>query len=645
MSVEWTDLQVLSLVGATLQGLLALLTALALVVAQRTTGSRTGGYWVAAQVSLAIALVAVIVGTSAVRTAPGDVSILLHICNGAYVTGKLAFYACIALGTAEMLGRASTDAVRGSILAVVLVIGSASGLYTGTIQKTFPVQGVLGMVLMLGCSVALWRARPPFRTAASTLLALTTAFYGLLALPYLLGWRYANVQGTTDFWQLAIAIVDRGSLPDLFAQFLMGLTTVALLFEQQRMLTQRSGAQQSALRREMMTAERLETLGRVTATVAHELNNPLSVVLGTAEHLLATQGSGPVRDDLQLMWREAMRCRHVARELLLFSRDQRPPVGACDANAILSEAVDSVRLHAASGGVLLTSRTGAAFTLEAEEIALQQVLINLLRNAIDATPRGRSVVASVTRVGPEAIFTIDDEGPGLSSEARRRLADPFFTTKAAGQGSGLGLTIVKGIIARHNGRLDVESQPSSRVGCRFTVRIPLVSPVAAPSDIADGVPSATEEFRVPPSLMPAVALPQEPLAHRVLVIDDEVGIRRVLARLLHRHGVQVELAGDGIEARDAIESRGEGSWSAIFCDVRMPREDGVEFTAWLEQRHPALLARLVLLTGDTVNDAVSAVAARTGCQLMAKPFRQHDVDAMLVKLASANAPPVGDSAP
>ena len=130
----------------------------------------------------------------------------------------------------------------------------------------------------------------------------------------------------------------------------------------------------------------------------------------------------------------------------------------------------------------------------------------------------------------------------------------------------------------------------------------------------------------------------------ILVVDDEVGIRRVLARLLHRHGVQVELAGDGIEAREAVESRGDGSWSAIFCDVRMPREDGVEFTAWLEQRHPALLSRLVLLTGDTVNDAVTAVAARTGCQLMAKPFRQHDVDAMLVKLTSLSATPAVNSA-
>lgn len=634
MTVGWTDLQVLSLIGAMLQGLLALLTALALVVAQRVTSSRRGSYWVTAQLALAVALIAVIVANSEMMSPELSSPLLAHISNGMYVAGKLVFYSCIALGTAELLGHASTDLVRGLVLAIVLAIGSACGVYTGTLQETFPVQGVIGTALMLSCSVALWRARPPFRTTGSTLLAVTTAFYGFLSLPYLLGWRYANVRLTSDFWQLAVGIVDRGSLPDLFAQFLMGLTTVALIFEQQRMLTQRSGAQQTALHREMLTAERLETLGRVTATVAHELNNPLSVVLGTAEHLLTTNVSGPVRDDLQLMWREAMRCRHVARELLLFSRDQRPPVSPCDANAILSEAVDSVRLHAASGGVQLTSRVGTAFTLEAEEIALQQVLINLLRNAIDATPRGRSVVASVTRVGPEAIFTVEDEGPGLTSEARQRLADPFFTTKPAGQGTGLGLTIVKGIIARHNGRLDVESQPSSRVGCRFTVRIPLSSPAAVPSDIAGSVPSASEEFRIPPSLVPAVALPQGLLAHRVLVVDDEVGIRRVLARLLHRHGVEVEMAGDGIEAREAIESRSEGSWSAIFCDVRMPREDGVEFTTWLERRHPALLTRLVLLTGDTVSDAVTAVAARTGCQLMAKPFRQHDVDTMLVTLTS-----------
>jgi signal transduction histidine kinase/ActR/RegA family two-component response regulator len=637
MTVDWTYLQVLSLIGATLQGLLALLTALALVVAQRATSSRRGSYWVTAQLALALALLAVIMANGGVVSANLSSPLLAHISNGMYVTGKLAFYSCIALGTAEMLGRASTDTVRGSVLAIVLVIGSVCGMYTGTLQQTFPVQGVIGMALMCSCSIALWRARQPYRTAASTLLALTTAFYGFLSLLYLLGWRYVDVESTSNVWRLVVGIVDRGCLPDLVAQFLMGLTTVALLFEQQRMLTQRSGAQQSALQREVLNAQRLETLGRVTATVAHELNNPLSVVLGTAEHLLTTDVPAPMRDDLQLMWREAMRCRHVARELLLFSRDQRPAVAACNAHTILTEAVDSVRLHAASGGVLLTLRTGTAFMLDAEEIALQQVLINLLRNAIDATPRGRSVIAAVRCVGPEAIFSIEDEGPGLTSEARRRLADPFFTTKPAGQGAGLGLTIVNDIIARHNGRLDVESQPSSRVGCRFVVRIPLSSTPAEPHERAAGLPSPIEEFRVRPSLVPAVAMPEDASVQRVLVVDDEVGIRRVLARLLQRHGVQVELAGDGVEAREAIGSHDDDRWAAIFCDVRMPREDGLMFTAWLEAQHPALLSRLVLLTGDTANDAVTATASRSGCQLMAKPFRQQDVDAMLVKLAGGAA--------
>lgn len=126
-------------------------------------------------------------------------------------------------------------------------------------------------------------------------------------------------------------------------------------------------------------------------------------------------------------------------------------------------------------------------------------------------------------------------------------------------------------------------------------------------------------------------------ARHVLVVDDEVGIRRVLARLIEKCGFQVTVAADGVEAREALALLPERAWTAIFCDVRMPREDGLRFAAHLEANAPSLTSRLVLLTGDTVSASVTAAATRTGCALMAKPFRAADVEQMLRLLTAREA--------
>lgn len=631
----WSDMHVLSLVGAFLQALLALLSAATLAMTRRSSSLRSGGYWVQAQVALLMAVTAALLWNLTAVDGDGAPSApLLRVLAGTYMAGKLGFFAAVAFGTVELLGGVPQRTARHAAVTVIIAGGLSAAIASSQLQPAMPVQGLVGMIVMSWCAVMLFRAQPPFRTIGSTLLGVTTAFYALLGLTFFMGWRYGGELAARDVLWRAVTVIDHGSVPDLFAQLLMAVTTVALLFEQQREVTRRTGVQQRALQAEAVTTERLETIGRVAATVAHELNNPLSVVLGTAEHLLSSDPPPQIRDDLQLMWREAMRCRHVARELLLVSRDQRPERVPCDAATAVSDAVASVRLQAAAAGVQLVVRSGPSFTLSAEEIALQQVLINLLRNAIDASPRGGRVTIGVDMCGGEGHFAVEDEGSGIAPDVRARLEELFFSTKAPGQGSGLGLSIVRGIVTRHGGSLHVETTPERRVGSCFTVRLPLHDERDASSGAVVPVRAHTDEFRLSPRSVPVIALEAHRSRHPVLVIDDEVGIRRVLARLLARHGVAVELASDGIEARERIASQPREAWTAIFCDVRMPREDGLTFTGWLETSHPSLLSRLVLLTGDTVSEGVTAVASRTGCQLMAKPFRQQDVDEMLVRVAS-----------
>lgn len=630
------DLRVLSLVGVVLQSLLALVHASTLALGRRSGRLRIGGDWLASQLALLTALLAVIARNALLAVEEtATIALIQRLLICVYVSGKLGFFTSVALGTAELIGVVPTVLVRRVAWTAIGVLGLATSIATADLITALPVQGLFGVMVMGAVGVALLRVPASERSIGTTLLGITGGAYALLGLTFLFGWRYIAEGLSGSFWSHVVLVVDRASIPDLVAQFMMGLSTVALLFEQQRALSRQTGMQGRALQQEAVTTERLETLGRVAATVAHELNNPLSVVLGITEQLLAQAPAPQLRDDLDLMHREAARCRHVARELLLFSRDARPALDRCDADAVLLPAVASVRLQAAAAGVLLVVREAEHFDLQAEEIALQQVLINLLRNAIDGTPRGRQVWASVTREEHEAVFVVEDEGAGMPPESLSEGEELFFTTKPAGEGTGLGLAIVRGIVHRHGGRLDIETMPARRVGTRVTVRIPRVAADPRPSDAATAallLPTGVAADRAPGALDLAQMRSQH-----VLVVDDEVGIRRVMSRLLGNYGLQVTVAGDGIEARARLAERAPEDWAAIFCDIRMPRESGLVFLEHLERTAPALLPQLVLLTGDTVSETVVAATARTHCRLLAKPFRQRDVEQVLQEIWSGPA--------
>jgi two-component system NtrC family sensor kinase len=245
---------------------------------------------------------------------------------------------------------------------------------------------------------------------------------------------------------------------------------------------------------------------------------------------------------------------------------------------------------------------------------IRQLVLNLLLNAEHAVagspqPRRITLASGIAGPGETMVFLdVSDSGPGVPEQLRHRIFEPFFTTKDVGQGTGLGLSISHGIAAAHGGRLELLRGPG---GAHFRLVLP-----AANGDIPER-----------PAPEPR-AMPQREGA-RALVVDDEAGVRSLVARLLERRGYEVTQAEDGEVALGHLE---RADFDLVLCDVRMPRLSGRMLYASVEARHPDLAARFVLMSGDTLSPDVAAFARERAITLLTKPFTAKELDDVLDRL-------------
>ena len=586
-----------------------------------------------------------------------------RLASGTYGAGKIVFYSLLALGTAELLGRSVPRYWGWAIAAVALVASLAFATQSDDLQRIYRLQGAFGVAVMATSAWRLHRIDPALRTRGTALMAAAFVLVALLSLPYVLDLRYADLPRPGDLAALLAFVVDRMSVPDLVGQLGLGLAMLALLLDRQAELQRREREAEEALQREGATTVRLEAVGRMAATVAHELNNPLTVVIGTAEQLASQPVDPALKRDLDLLVREAMRCRHVAQELLATTRAEAPPMVEVPTARIVRHATDATRLRASAAGVTLRMHVERGVHVLGDPVALEQAVINLVRNAIDATPRGREVDVRAFADGSDAVLAVEDTGSGIPAAIRDRLFEPLTTTKPVGRGTGLGLAIVRGIVQRHGGTVTLETQPMRLEGTRFVIRLPRVASswessgevvvddgriaggerapgidatVVAPApttaraaESSDG--GASDAARASDAPSPS----RRVVPMRALVIDDEPGIREMLGRTLERYGFSVVEAADGIAAQAVLAADDAAATIAVvICDVHMPRLGGTALVQWLATASPALLPRTVLLTGDTSTEELQTMAARLGCQLLAKPFARRDLERVLGRVRS-----------
>ena len=354
------------------------------------------------------------------------------------------------------------------------------------------------------------------------------------------------------------------------------------------------------LQSRLVHSERLNSMGSLAAGVAHEINNPLTYVLGNVEMARSELEQVAGTAFLQRMLSEAidgtLRVRQLVRDLNTFARRQPRGIERIDVHAL-------VRRAAKMAGNEIRPRAELVFELEeipdvwGDESRLFQIVLNLLTNAAHAIPEGAADQHRITlrtlADNDEVWLEVADTGKGIPQEQLGKIFEPFFTTKPVGRGTGLGLSICNSIVESMQGRIEVEST----VGTGTTVRVILPQPADTPQ------PRARGERANMPNVRPVIR------SLRVLVIDDEDAIRTMLRTALPEH--QVVEAKDGAQAIEVLQSE---RFDVVLCDLVMPRQTGADVHRFLQ--HAECETEFVLMTGGDFTDAARQfLAAYNGPQL------------------------------
>ena len=360
--------------------------------------------------------------------------------------------------------------------------------------------------------------------------------------------------------------------------------------------------------RQLLEAEKLATMGNLLAGVAHELNSPLSVILGQVG-LFAPSGVDPnARSRIKDIGEAAERCVRIVRSFLTMARRHPKERGHVSLNHLLRDAVEIVAFELRIANVEVSFELAKELPLVwADGHQLKQVAVNLVTNARQAvqdaaTPRRLHLRTLHDAQGQTVRIEIADNGPGIPPEIRARVFDPFFTTKPEGEGTGLGLALARGIVESHGGTIEVDCPPGE--GTRFVIELPVGAP-PAPVDEQDDV---------------GAALPGP--GKTILVVDDEPAVASLLAETLARDGHKVDTAANGAVALRMLGAR---DYDLIVSDSGMPVLSGPELYREVERREPRLTRRFVFVTGDILNPRTRAFLARTGAPQLEKPFTVESV--------------------
>jgi signal transduction histidine kinase/CheY-like chemotaxis protein len=377
-----------------------------------------------------------------------------------------------------------------------------------------------------------------------------------------------------------------------------------------------------AAREKLMQSEKLAVAGQLAAGVGHEINNPLSFVMGNLhfalEHLELPGGVPPhaeaLCEALEAL-REARvgaeRIRDIVRDLKRFARADEAHLGPVDVHAALEFSVSMAMPHLRHRAQVVR-HLGEVPTVLGNEAKLGQVFLHLLMNAAQSIPEGDAVHHRVTLAtwveAGRAVVEVSDSGSGMPPEVLSRAFEPFFTTRSIGEGSGLGLSICLGLVQGMNGELTARSRPGQ--GSTFRVVLPLSAEVVRPAELA--------------------AVAAGPRRKRILVIDDEPGIAGVLRRIIGREH-EVLVVHSGREALVLLER--DDAFDRVFCDLMMADLTGMDVHAALREMRPELLERFVFMTGGSFTERARSFLQTVHAPRIDKPF-----DPELIRALVAQAP-------
>ena len=375
--------------------------------------------------------------------------------------------------------------------------------------------------------------------------------------------------------------------------------------------------QREALRQ----SEKLTAMGSLLAGVAHELNNPLSIVMGRASLLAEKMTGHPLAADAQRIHEAAERCGRIVRTFLNMARSRPANRSEVALNDLATAAIDMLAYVLRSHGIAVTLDLLPGLPpVKADADQIGQIVLNLIVNAQQALglrDHGRQLTVSTglapmtegdRRRVPRVWLRVRDNGPGIAAELRERIFEPFFTTKVEGVGTGLGLAVSRSIARDHGGELTLQDDGD---GACFCLQMPV-----------SGEPETRETEPVP------LADTDEQSA-RLLVVDDEPEIAELISEMLGSAGYEVMTAESGAVA---LAMLAEARFDAIVSDLHMPDLDGAGLWREVKRTQPALARRMLFVTGDTLSPTARQFLDEARCDRLNKPFAKAELLARVTAL-------------
>jgi len=371
---------------------------------------------------------------------------------------------------------------------------------------------------------------------------------------------------------------------------------------------------------QLRQSQKMEAIGQLAGGIAHDFNNLLTAISGYTELACGYLEPGALAADmLSAVLKASDRAAALTGQLLAFSRKQPLWLAEQDLNDVVTGVIDMLKRLIGANIELVTDLGENVGNIEADAPQIEQVLMNLAVNARDAMPNGGKLTISTSLVTPpgesregsgkeddheHVCLRVTDTGTGMDRETLSQVFEPFYTTKRAGVGTGLGLSVVEGVVEQHGGWVHVESEPGH--GTSFRICFPKVL-----HDVSDGDPPATCEE-------PAGEAPTAG-GERVLLVEDEDGVRAFATRALVEWGYDIVAAPSAEEALAVLDTDPDG-FDLVFSDIVLPGKSGTQLAEEICARNPD--ARILLTSGYLFPDRPGGelTASAIGFQLLKKPY-------------------------
>ncbi len=357
---------------------------------------------------------------------------------------------------------------------------------------------------------------------------------------------------------------------------------------------------------QLIQSEKLSGIGEFIAGVAHELNNPLTSVMGFSELLRQAEVDPKYKRYMEMIHKSALRCQKIVQALLSFARRRAPERKPVCVNGLIESALEILQYQLRTSNIEVITRLDPHLPQAImDPHQIQQVFVNILNNARQAIethqPKGWIKVTSLTQ-GDAVRVIFQDNGPGIPQDNLSKIFDPFFTTKEIGQGTGLGLSLCYGIIKEHGGTITPCSKPGE--GAVFIIELPITHEPGEVVEEKQVIELESDDTR-------------EGEGKKVLVIDDEEPILHMVREALSPRGYEVDVASDG---ETGLKQLSRKKYDVMLCDWKMPGLNGKQVYERLRSINAAMSDRVIFITGDLISEKTRKFLDQQNKVCIPKPF-------------------------